>query len=49
MSGFTLPTFVLTALFLILMTPHMTELSPKATNTAEAQTINAEITPTNTF
>jgi hypothetical protein len=31
------------------VTPHMTELSPKATNTAEAQTMNAEITPTNTF
>jgi hypothetical protein len=49
MSGITLPTFVLTALFLMLMTPHMTELSPKATNTAEAQTMNAEITPTNRF
>ena len=31
------------------MMPHMTELSPKATNTAEAQTTNPEITPTNTF
>jgi hypothetical protein len=49
MSGITLPTFVLTALFLMLMTPHITELSPKATNTAEAQTMNAEITPTNRF
>jgi hypothetical protein len=49
MSGITSPTFVLTALFLILMTPHMIELSPKATNTAVAQTINPEITPTNTF
>jgi hypothetical protein len=49
MSGITSPTFVLTALFLILMTPHMTELSPKATNTAEAQTTNPEIIPTNTF
>lgn len=49
MSGITLPTFVLTALFLMLMTPHMTELSPKPTNTAEAQTMNAEITPTNRF
>ena len=27
----------------------MTELSPKKTNTAEAQTTNPEITPTNTF
>lgn len=49
MSGITSPTFVLTVLFLMLMTPHMTELSPKATNTAEAQTMNAEITPTNRF
>jgi len=49
MSGITSPTFVLTALFLMLTTPHMTELSPKATNTAEAQTMSAEITPTNTF
>jgi hypothetical protein len=49
MLGITSPTFVLTVLFLMLVTPHMTELSPKATNTAEAQTMNAEITPTNTF
>jgi hypothetical protein len=49
MSGITSPTFVLTALFLMLTTFHMTELSPKATNTAEAQTMSAEITPTNTF
>jgi hypothetical protein len=49
MSGITSPTFVLTTLFLMLMTPYMTELSPKATNTAEAQTMNAKITPTNTF
>jgi hypothetical protein len=48
MSGITLPTFVLTAPFLML-TSHMTELSPKATNTVEAQTMNAEITPTNRF
>jgi hypothetical protein len=49
MSGITSPTLVLTVLFLILMTPHMTELSPKASNTAEAQTTNPEIIPTNTF
>jgi hypothetical protein len=49
MSGITSPTFVLIVLFLMLVTPHMTELSPKATNTAEAQTMNAKITPTNTF
>jgi hypothetical protein len=49
MSGIALPTFVLTAPYLMLMTPHMTELSPTATNTAEAQTMNTDITPANTF